>query len=329
MTALEKYIRLEAVGHWRDSADAPLKEVIVSFGDNTLQLTTLNDTPLGHWALLATRKIGMDRDTITYSADPDGGETLEISDPDMNAAIAAVTAAINRRPPRPPLLRWLFRLAGILVLVALAQQAPALIYRWAATLTPPARADDISAAMLTEITNLHGPECRNWQPYRDLAALTAEIWFTNAPDVVVLQMEPLQATSLPDGTIIVSSNALQGSPAEFASLLILQWAMTERNAALEAAIANLGPVKAMRYLIGGNTAGINSAPVLAMRATGTDFVVARNALANAYWPTQALQDMAKAQDIGLPIREQANPPFQPNGEIWQSIRQICANNTDN
>ena len=58
MTALDRYLRLEAVGLWRERADAPAREVIVSFGRSTLVLTDLEERPLGHWALAGVVAIG-------------------------------------------------------------------------------------------------------------------------------------------------------------------------------------------------------------------------------------------------------------------------------
>jgi hypothetical protein len=38
LTALERYIRLEATGLWRETPDTPPREVVVSFGKATLLL---------------------------------------------------------------------------------------------------------------------------------------------------------------------------------------------------------------------------------------------------------------------------------------------------
>lgn len=53
MTALAKYLRLEATGLWRESRDASPREVVVAFGNATLTLKDLADAPLGHRALAA------------------------------------------------------------------------------------------------------------------------------------------------------------------------------------------------------------------------------------------------------------------------------------
>ena len=61
MTALDRYVRLEAVGLWREAPDAPPREVVVSFGKTTLLLTDLDERPLGHWALAGVSVLGQDR----------------------------------------------------------------------------------------------------------------------------------------------------------------------------------------------------------------------------------------------------------------------------
>ena len=70
MTAIDKFIRLEAVGWWFEAGRQEAREVIVSFGDATLQITSIKDVPLTHWALLATKRIGTRGEAVIYSADP-------------------------------------------------------------------------------------------------------------------------------------------------------------------------------------------------------------------------------------------------------------------
>ena len=93
MTALDRYLRLEAVGLWREAPDAETREVIVSFGRTTLLFTDLRERPLGHWPLAGIRVLdGNDAAGATVYAMSDG-ETLSVRDPDMVAAIAAVCGA--------------------------------------------------------------------------------------------------------------------------------------------------------------------------------------------------------------------------------------------
>ena len=103
MTALERYVRLEAIGLWRERPEAPPREVVVSFGNATLVLKDLADRPLGHWALAGVTVVGRDGPATIYAMTADGGETLAIRDPEMVAAIAAVSRprlARSRRPRR-------------------------------------------------------------------------------------------------------------------------------------------------------------------------------------------------------------------------------------
>ncbi|MBA3325508.1 MAG: hypothetical protein H0T41_09715, partial [Rhodobacteraceae bacterium] len=93
MTALEKYLRLEAIGAWRAAPGAAACEVVVSFGNATLILTDTSDRPLGHWALAGVQAIGIDGPATIFAMSPDGAETLAIAERDMIEAIAAVTRA--------------------------------------------------------------------------------------------------------------------------------------------------------------------------------------------------------------------------------------------
>ena len=60
MTALERYVRREAIGVWRERLEAPPREVVVSFGNSTLVLKDLAERPLGHWALAGVTVVGHD-----------------------------------------------------------------------------------------------------------------------------------------------------------------------------------------------------------------------------------------------------------------------------
>ena len=97
MTALDRYVRLEAVGLWRETPEADPREVVVSFGNTTLVLTDLAEHPLGHRALAGVSALGRDGGPHRLCDDRRGGETLTIRDSDMVAAIAAVV----RRRPQP------------------------------------------------------------------------------------------------------------------------------------------------------------------------------------------------------------------------------------
>lgn len=133
MTALDRYLRLEAVGLWREAPDADVREVIVSFGKTTLLFTDLRERPLGHWPLGGIRVLD-ERDAAGFTVYAmSDGETLSVRDPDMVAAIAAVCRAqpalrVQERRKRPDL-------AGIACFLALALLVVAGVC-WLRTLRP-------------------------------------------------------------------------------------------------------------------------------------------------------------------------------------------------
>ena len=164
MTAIDKFIRLEAIGWWYEAGRQEAREVIVSFGDATLQLTSMKDVPLTHWSLLATKRIGTRGKAMIYSADPEQHEVLEVEDPDMIRAISAVTSALT--PERPPSkARWIWRLGLAAALAGALSLTPPLIYGMVGLTTPPARLATLSATLRAEA----GEPCKGWQGQRALA----------------------------------------------------------------------------------------------------------------------------------------------------------------
>ncbi|MEL6126065.1 MAG: hypothetical protein AAFR57_06690 [Pseudomonadota bacterium] len=96
-TALDQYDRLEALGLWQEGDDTSPREVIVSFGEATLTLRDGAEAPLAHWSLAALEVLAEDKERLVLSPDPDGAETLTITDRDMIGAIATVRTAARPR----------------------------------------------------------------------------------------------------------------------------------------------------------------------------------------------------------------------------------------
>ena len=175
MTAIDKYTRLEAVGWWFEAGRQEAREVIVSFGDATLQLTSLKDVPLTHWSLLATERIGTRGEAVIYSADPEQHEVLEIEDRDMIRAISAVTSALAPPPP-PPKLRWFWRAMALAGVATGLFYTPPLITKTATVLTPPARAAALSDQLEEQLENDFGTPCTGWQGQRAMEAFSASLF---------------------------------------------------------------------------------------------------------------------------------------------------------
>ncbi len=322
MTAIDKYVRLEAIGWWFEAGRQEGREVIVSFGDETLQITSLKDVPLAHWSLLATKRISTRGETVIYSADPDAQEILEIEDPDMVRAISAITSQLSA-PARPPSKRrWIWRGLGIGVVLALLSQSPPLIYSTANTLTPPSRLGELSERLRDRIRENQGEECLGWQGRRALSAFSNALLPEPASTLMVFNdlSAPMQA--LPDGSVILSRSAVEDSSLEqLVALVTLGWAETMEQIPQSDIIKALGPVGALRYIISGRFPA-NLPEIAPLGDRGESYLRARDYLVESGISPAALQRLAKENGIGLPLPPAALPAFE--FEAYDILKNICA-----
>ena len=208
MTAIDKFIRLEAVGYWYEAGRQEGREVIVSFGDATLQLTSLKDQPLTHWALRATQRIGTRGEAVIYSADPEQHEILEIEDRDMIRAISAVSSALAPEAP-PKYGRWLWRGVLVCVVAICLYLAPPIITKTATTLTPPARISELSAQMQGRLETDYGAACNGWQGQHALAAFSAKLFPAHHINLLVFENHPGPSLALPGDAISFSRDTVE------------------------------------------------------------------------------------------------------------------------
>ena len=315
MTAIDKFIRLEAVGWWYEAGRQEAREVIVSFGDATLQLTSLTDVPLTHWSLLATRRIGTRGEAVIYSADPEQHEVLEIDDGDMIRAISAVTSALTPQTPKPK-TRWFWRLALIAVLLAGLSQTPPLIYGMASLTTPPARLADLSAVLRQEA----GEVCEGWQGRRALQGFAEALFPEHPPEMTVINGLSTAAQALPSGDILISKQAVETLPAsQLAAAITAEWAYASNGGAKSTLIESLGPMGALRSLITGRFPS-PLPPQPAPSLSAEDFILARDHLLALGYSPDMLQTLASAYGLGLPLPQTSLPVFNfPEFEILQGI----------
>jgi hypothetical protein len=318
MTAIDKFIRLEAIGWWFEAGRQEAREVIVSFGDATLQITSLKDVPLTHWSLLATKRIGTRGEAVIYSADPEQHEVLEIDDTDMIRAISAVTSALTP-PPSKRKTRWLWRGAGLALLLGALSQSPPLIYSMAGLTTSPARLAEVSETLRNEA----GLVCKDWLGMRALEDMAAALFPAQVPPKMVV-IDGLSSTvyALPNGDILLSKQALETLSAhELATQLIVAWAHAENGGAKTALIESLGPIAALRYLVSGRFPALiplNDAAVLAAE----DYLLARDHLLSLGLSPSGLQTLASARGYGLPLPRIALPEF--SFSEYEALQGICA-----
>lgn len=163
MTALPQYVRLEALGIWRETAEAQRREVIVFFGDATLVIADGRAAqPLTHWSLAALERLNPGKSPARYTPAADDGEELEIEDEAMVAAIDKVLGAIQTARPHPGRLRgWLIGGAAIACLVLVALWAPGAAIRQAVRVMPDAKRAEIGRAILADIGRTTGAQCHS------------------------------------------------------------------------------------------------------------------------------------------------------------------------
>lgn len=322
MTALDKFIRLEAVGWWFEAGRQEAREVIVSFGDATLQISSLKDLPLTHWSLLATKRIGTRGEAVIYSADPEQHEVLEIEDPDMIRAISAVSAMLVGPDPAPKWRRWLKRGLALGLVAGALWAAPPLIYKTTTLLTPPARmaalSDDMAAALQAE----YGPPCQGWIGARALQAYAENLLPEARLELLVFTALPAPALALPNAVALSEATLKAATPDSLAALISSRWAMGQNRKPLQAYARSLGPLGALRSLLSGRF------PRGAMPATltpdGADYLRARDQLQAHELSAFELQKQARADGIGLPLGPVTADSRSFDFENFAALQNICA-----
>ncbi len=99
MTALAQYQLLEAEGRYFDGQTAAPREVIVKFGDASLMILDMQDTPITHWPLATLRSLGATGPGLSLIPDYGGDERLMVQDTQMIDAIRAVCPKLDKSEP--------------------------------------------------------------------------------------------------------------------------------------------------------------------------------------------------------------------------------------
>jgi hypothetical protein len=325
MTAIDKFIRLEAIGWWFEAGRQEAREVVVSFGDATLQISSLKDVPLTHWSLLATKRVGTRGEAVIYSADPEQHEVLEIEDPEMIRAISAITSALVAPEPAPKWRRSARRGLGLALLAGLLWAAPPLIYRATTLLTPPARMAALSDDMADGLRQAYGEECKGWRGARALAAFSAQLQPDYPLTLLVFARQDTPAIALPNGVALSEAAVKAATPESLAALVISRWAMGQNRKPLAAYIRTLGPVGALHSLISGRFP--KGAKPATIAPDGADYLLARDYLQAHGLSAFQLQQMAKADGIGLPLGPVIADSHEFRFEDFETLQNICAEQT--
>lgn len=329
MTALEKYVRLEALGRWREGPDAPPREVVVSFGDATLVLTDLGDRPLGHWVLVGVQAVGKDGPATVYAMTPEGEETLTIEDAAMVEAIKAVSRPFHGPSDvgRPRGRGWWPAAIAVILIGLAAAFLPELIRAQAARMAPPEMLGEWGDAMLLQLMAEHGPLCADPEGRRALALAGGRVAREARPRLRAMDLGSVPVALLPGPTVVLGKGALEQAedPAEIAGWLALAIAQEEMRPGPDRLMDAAGPAGSLRYVLTGrlSQAALDRAAAAAMAPPSAEEIgAAYERLRGAGLPTAPFAD--GLMRAGLPA-----PPASTEGAAalpardWAALKRLC------
>lgn len=253
MTALSEYVRLEATGLWRATPDDQRREVIVSIGEATLSISTVQGTALTHWSLAAVERLNPGDLPAIYCPDGDPGETLELDDNqlEMIDAIERLRSAIERARPHPGRLRLYSMIFIITAVVALLVfWMPDALLRHTVSVVPDIKRQTIGTALLGRIERVSGRACITPDTRPILATLARR---TGVRKLVVLPAGVKETLHLPGGIILLNKALIEDfeDPAVVAGYILSERARAADHDALAELLADGGPSASFRLLTTG------------------------------------------------------------------------------
>jgi hypothetical protein len=227
MTALNKYQRLECTGLWRESPQDQRREVRVQFGEATLILSDpKSETAVSHWSLPAVERSNPGHTPAIFGPGADAQETLELTDPDMIAALEAVHGAVQAAIARPGRLRAvLFGGATLLVIGLGLFWVPGALVAHTASVIPAAKRAEIGQLVLDDLTRLTGAPCDNQLGLRALAGVAERVFGpVDTPILYVMPDGVDQALSMPGDIIVLPRRLTEqaGGPEALAGAALVE-----------------------------------------------------------------------------------------------------------
>lgn len=336
MTALDRFIRLESGGLWREDKDSQRREVTVSFGKATLVLADGAGRAITHWSMPAIQRLNPGTRPALYAADNDAIETLEIEDDLMVDAIEEVRKALIAVQPNPGRLRGYLTAAtfGAFVVAGLVW-APGAMREKAIEVVPDAKRQEIGVAILGHYQRLTGSTCRNAQGSTALAQLHARLFGAEVEgQLVVVQGLAQGAAALPGGLIIIDRHLVENydDPAVVAGFVLAAAAPEQAGQDLLQDLLNSSPLSATMSLLttGDMTEQALQTKAQSLQAGDTlDFTPAdlRAAFAEASIPPTPYLSQSEASAAtraafdGFTVPRAA--PILDDG-AWVRLQSICA-----
>ncbi|WP_172330455.1 hypothetical protein [Mangrovicoccus sp. HB161399] len=253
MTALTQYQRLEAPGVWHESPDSQRKDVFVSLGEATLVINDRSDAALTHWSLAAIRRIAPGNDPAIYAPGPEDDERLELTDPDMIAAIDTVRRAVARSQPRSGALRVFLTLCLFAAALAAAVLwLPGALVTHTAQALPEATRQDIGRRLVIALEPYSGRPCRDIPGRRALGKLQKRL-FGDAPWELRVLENGTDVKALPGGILVIGGELLseEDGPDVVAGHLLAAAAMSAEEDPMVWFLELAGPWHTFRMLTTG------------------------------------------------------------------------------
>lgn len=225
MTVLAKYQRLEAEGVWRANADAQRRDVIVSIGKATLTISDPSETALTHWSLPAMRRANPGQEPAIYDVGEEASDRLEVSDPEMVAALEKVLKAVRKGRAHPGRLRAASLASLTAAILGLGVfWLPGAVAQYTAAIVPDAARENIGQDLLAQVRRVAGAPCADPAGQRALVRLSQRL-FRSSPARLVVLPSALETTAhLPGGIILIGHELVEDheTPEVLAGYLIAE-----------------------------------------------------------------------------------------------------------
>ncbi|MEM1266151.1 MAG: hypothetical protein AAGI50_09060 [Pseudomonadota bacterium] len=319
MTALDRYVRLEAVGQWRVPGASETKEVLVSFGEASLVLSDFEEAPLTHWALAGLRTLERTGTRVRYAPPGTLDEVLEIEDAEMNEAIAVVRGMVTAPAPRRRRISiWPVALLPLTLAIAVSLLVLTGHLRdRAAALMPPERAALIGGRLL------EGMEpCTHPLGTRALRRVSTRV---AGPMAVYVVRRGASVARLPGDILIVPEPVVaeSASPEVLAGWLAEGAARPSDETVLAQHIQDLPHLGVMRFLLTGELAeGAEDKMRLRLEAPAPPPDVAA---VSARLQEAGIAPGPFRQALGEPLPAQSGAAPLLDDQAWIALKSICLN----
>ena len=211
MTALTEYQRLECPGIWREAAGAQRREVIVALGDATVVISdSRSERALAHWSLPAVLRLNAGEMPALFAPGDEAGETLEIDEPAMVAALEKVHAIIEARRPRPGRLRMTILGSVLASVTALGVfWLPGALVDHTAAALPFAKRQEIGVHLLSDLARVSGAPCSSRLGDAALSKLATKLFGRGATQIFVMRDGVADAVHLPGQILVLNRHLVE------------------------------------------------------------------------------------------------------------------------